>query len=467
MEQGYSDLQIIVLAAGEGTRMRSKTPKVLHRVLGRPLLEHVLHAVEQLSPRAIAVVVGRGADEVRAALGDPANVDWVLQRERRGTAHAVLAAQAAVAPDARDALIVCGDTPLLRPSTLASLIKARRREDADVAMLTAEPADPSGYGRVVRDASGRVAAVVEEKDATASERAIREVNAGVFCVRLPQLFDWLAKIDDRNAQKEFYLPEIVRIVCEEGGKVIAHRLDDATEMLGVNDRAQLAEVEAILQQQVIRDWQRQGVTIEQPHTVRIELGVSIGEDVVIHAGCQLLGQTHIGDDCEIGPYAVIRDVWLDDGVRVAPFSVLEGPETEVAQGARIGPFARLRPGTRLGEEVRIGNFVEVKNSVLGRGTKANHLSYLGDAEIGEDCNIGAGTITCNYDGANKHKTIIEDDVFVGSDTKLIAPIRVGKGATIGAGSILTRDVPAGGLTLTARPETIHRPGWRRPRKGKK
>ncbi len=463
--QAFEDLQIVVLAAGQGKRMRSRLPKVLHPVLGWPMLAHVLHAAEQLAPAGIAVVVGEHAAQIRAALGDPANVRWARQEKPRGTGDAVAASLACWEANIVDVLVLCGDTPLVSSALLRSLVEARRKHEAALALAVMRPQDPRGYGRIVRDADGTIARVVEEADADAKVRAIAEVNAGIYCFAADFLRAQISRLSADNAQGELYLPDLVALARKQQRAVVAVEVAEE-EALGVNDRVQLARAERILQRRIIQEWQRKGVTIEQPETVRIEMGVAIGEDTVIHAGCQLLGEVHIGDGCELGPYAVLRDVWLDDGVRVLPFSVLEGPETELAAGARVGPFARLRPGARLGEDVRVGNFVEVKNSVLGRGTKANHLTYLGDAEIGEGCNIGAGTITCNYDGANKHKTVIEDDVFVGSDTKLIAPVRVGKGATIGAGSIITKDVPPGGLTLSARVEQRHFPDWRRPRKKK-
>jgi len=383
----------------------------------------------------------------------------VIQDRQLGTAHAVRQAERVIG-DVRDVLIVCGDTPLLRAETLARLVQRHREMEADVTVLTATPPDPTGYGRIVRDEDGEVAAIVEERDADAEQRAIPEVSSGIYCVRKGVLFELLHQIENRNAQKEYYLPDIVPLALKAGHRVKSVPMGDSDEMLGVNNRAQLAQVEAIMQRRIIEDWQLRGVTIEMPHTVRIEAGVSLGMDTVVHAGCHLLGSTHIGDECEIGPHAVIADSWIDDRVVVRAHSVIEG--ASVACGCRIGPFARLRPEAKLDEDVRIGNFVEVKKSVIGRGSKVNHLSYVGDTTMGSNCNIGAGSITCNYDGANKHETWIGDDVFVGSDTKFIAPVRVGSGATIGAGSIITRDVPEGGLTLSARPELKHVPGWKRP-----
>ncbi|MDX8401139.1 MAG: bifunctional UDP-N-acetylglucosamine diphosphorylase/glucosamine-1-phosphate N-acetyltransferase GlmU [Mariprofundaceae bacterium] len=460
-ELHHPNLQVCVLAAGKGKRMRSNLPKVLHRVLGRALIDHVLQTVESLKPQGIAVVTGHGSDRVRAHVGQPGNLDWVIQDRQLGTGHAVRQAEEVIG-DVRDVLIVCGDTPLLRPETLAGLVRRHREAAADVTVLTATPPDPTGYGRILRDEAGAITAIVEERDASEAERAISEVSSGIYCVRRDVLFELLHQIGNRNAQGEYYLPDIVPIALRQGLKVEGLPMGDSDEMFGVNNRVQLAAVEAIMQRRIIEDWQMRGVTIEMPHTVRIEAAVSIGTDTVVHAGCQLLGSTHVGDECEIGPNAVLVDTWLDDGVRVYSFSHLEG--AAVGAAARIGPFARLRPGAELDEAVRIGNFVEIKQSVIGRGSKVNHLSYIGDTVMGAECNIGAGSITCNYDGANKHETVIGDDVFVGSDTKLIAPVKVGRGATIGAGSIITSDVPEGGLTLTERPAQRHVPGWKRPRK---
>ncbi len=398
-ELHHPNLQVCVLAAGKGKRMRSNLPKVLHRVLGRALIDHVLQTVESLKPQGIAVVTGHGSDRVRAHVGQPCNLDWVIQDKQLGTGHAVRQAEQVIG-DVRDVLIVCGDTPLLRPATLANLVREHRRIGADVTVLTATPPDPTGYGRIVRDEAGEITAIIEEKDADEAQRGIREVSSGIYCVRRDVLFDLLHQIGNRNAQGEYYLPDIVPIALKAGLKVGAMPMGDSDEMLGVNNRVQLAAVEAIMQRRIIEDWQMRGVTIEMPHTVRIEAGVSIGMDSVIHAGCHLLGSTHIGDECEIGPHAVLADTWLDDGVKVLAFSHLEG--ASAGAGSRIGPYARLRPEAELDEDVRIGNFVEVKKSVIGRGSKVNHLSYIGDTTMGAACNIGAGSITCNYDGANKH-----------------------------------------------------------------
>ncbi len=457
----YPDLQVVVLAAGKGTRMKSSRSKVLHSLLGIAMLEHVLHAVEQLHPKSIAVVTGHDGDTVRSYIGEIPNLQWVAQEQQLGTGHAVLQCERVIG-DAEHVLIVCGDTPLLRPETLDSLVQTHQTNASDVTVLTAHFGHPHGYGRIVRDKSGNIVSIVEEKDASEEQRQIKEVSSGIFCVKARELFRLLAKVENSNTQGEYYLPDIVPLALEAGLSVHSGTVGDVHEIQGINDRAQLAFAEKCMQQRIIRDWQMQGVSIENPETVRIESKVRIGNDTLIKAGSQLYGSTQIGDDCVIGPYAVLEDAWLDDGVEVFAFSHIQG--ANAGSGSKIGPFARLRPGAELDEQVHIGNFVEIKKSVIGRGSKINHLSYIGDASMGNGCNIGAGTITCNYDGANKHRTVIGDRVFVGSDTKLVAPIEVGSDATIGAGSIITRRVSEGGLTLSARPDQRHLPNWQRPTK---
>jgi bifunctional UDP-N-acetylglucosamine pyrophosphorylase/glucosamine-1-phosphate N-acetyltransferase len=458
----FSTLQVIILAAGKGTRMASNTPKVLHQVLGKSMLEHVLHTVEDLQPESVSLVAGHGIQAVKAHIGEPENLAWVEQKEQLGTGHAVLQTEAL--PSLADlALIVCGDTPLLTTETLASLIKQHQSNKATVSVLSAVVDNPQGYGRIVRDDDGNVLVIVEEKDASAKEKAITEVSSGIFCVNRDALFTYLHQVGNDNTQQEYYLPDILPLALADGKSVQATIMANSDEMLGVNDRIQLAQAEKIMQQRILKEWQSKGVTIEQADTVRIEASVNIGMDCTIKAGTQLLGSTHLGDGCVVGPYAVLQNSWLADDITVAPFSHLE--ETSIGDEAVVGPFARLRPGARLDDKVKIGNFVEVKKSVIGQGSKVNHLSYIGDTMMGQDCNIGAGTITCNYDGANKHQTMIGDGVFVGSDTKLVAPVQVGSGATIGAGSIITKQVQQDGLTLSARPEQRHVKNWVRPKKG--
>jgi len=457
----YPDLQVCVLAAGKGKRMRSNLPKVLHRVLGRAMIDHVLHTVEALRPKSIALVTGHASEMVREHVGQPVNLDWVIQDKQLGTGHAVQQCEKVIR-DVRDVLIVCGDTPLLSVDTLARLVDEHRQADTDVTVLTAKPANPFGYGRIVRDEHGDVTSIVEQKDATDEQREICEVSSGIYCVRHEVLFDLLHAIENRNAQEEYYLPDIVPLALKAGQSVAAVAMDDSDEMVGVNDRVDLAHVEGLMQRQIIQDWQRRGVTIEKPDTVRIEAGVKIGIDTVIQAGCYLIGTTNVGDECRVGPNAVLVNAWLDDRVNVYAFSHIHG--ASVGSDTLVGPYARLRPGAQLDEEVHIGNFVEVKKSVVGRGSKVNHLSYIGDATIGSSCNIGAGTITCNYDGANKFVTEIGDNVFVGSDTQLVAPVKVGNNSTIGAGSTITRNVAEGGLTLSERNAERYISGWKRPQK---
>jgi len=459
----YPDLQVCVLAAGQGKRMHSSQPKVLHKVLGRAMIDHVLHTVEELTPKGIAVVTGHASEQVRAHVGQPANLEWVIQDKQLGTGHAVKQCENVIR-NVRDVLIVCGDTPLLRSQTLSDLIEAHRSGGASVTVLTAWVENPFGYGRIRRDEKGKVSAIVEEKDASDEERAIREVSSGIYCVRHEVLFDLLRKLGNSNTQGEYYLPDIVPLALADGQSVDTLSMQDATEMVGVNNRAQLSEVEDMMQARIIRDWQMMGVTIEKPETVRIEATVNLAMDVLIQAGCYLIGATRIGDGCRVGPYAVLVDAWLDDDVEVFAFSHIHG--ANVGAQSKIGPFGRLRPGTVLGEDVHVGNFVEIKNSIVNRRSKVNHLSYIGDTDMGSACNIGAGSITCNYDGANKHRTRIGDDVFIGSDTKLIAPVEVRSSATIGAGSIITKTVESGGLTLSERPDQRHVAGWKRPAKNK-
>jgi len=460
----YPDLQVCVLAAGKGKRMRSNLPKVLHKVLGRAMIDHILHTVELLRPKGIAVVTGHASEMVREHVGQPVNLEWVIQDKQLGTGHAVKQCEQVIR-DVRDVLIVCGDTPLLQVETLDELVAKHRQSDSDVTVLTANPNNPFGYGRIVRDDNGHLSSIVEEKDATQEQRQISEVSSGIYCVRYDVLFELLHAIGNRNTQGEYYLPDIVPLALNAGQSVDAVMMGDADEMLGVNDRVHLAHVEDLMQRRIIEDWQRRGVTVEKPDTVRIEASVKIGIDTVIQAGCYLIGSTQIGDECRIGPNAVLVDAWLDDRVNVYAFSHIHG--ASVGSDTLIGPYARLRPEAQLDENVHIGNFVEVKKSVIGAGSKVNHLSYIGDTHIGSQCNIGAGTITCNYDGANKFLTEIGDDVFVGSDTQLVAPVRVGDNATIGAGSTITRDVKPGGLTMSVRNEQKHVPNWQRPEKDKR
>lgn len=452
-------LHVVILAAGQGTRMMSARPKVLQLLAGRPMLGHVIDAARALEAAAIHLVVGHGADAVRAwteGAYPGAPLHWALQAEQKGTAHAVQQALPQI-PDAAQVLVLYGDVPLVSPAMLRDLVAAGRA----LALATVELDAPRGYGRIVRDRRRRVTGIVEEKDATAKQRAIREVNTGLMSAPAERLRGWLTKVKNKNASGEFYLTDVVAMAAK-AGLAIATVAADPAEVEGANDRAQLARLERLLQARQAAALMQDGLALADP--VRFDLRGRLvhGRDVSVDVGCVLEGEVELGEGVRIGPYCVLRDVRLGAGTVVHAHSVLEGCTAEA--DCVIGPYARVRPTTRLAAGAHVGNFVEVKNSALGAGTKANHLAYVGDAEVGARTNIGAGVITCNYDGANKHLTTIGDDVFVGSDTQLVAPVTVHDGATIGAGSTITRDVPAGGLTIARAREQKTLPGWQRPRK---
>ena len=449
-------LDVVVLAAGLGKRMRSDLPKVLHPLAGRPLLAHVIDAARALAPRKIFVVHGHGADKVRAAFPD-SGVDWVLQAEQLGTGHAVLQALSQVSPDA-DVLILYGDVPLVRSATLKRLLEGAR---GGVAVLVAELADPSGYGRIVRDGARRVARIVEQKDATASELAIREVNAGFFCLSARRLAPWLSKIGNDNAQKEYYLTDLVALAVADAVPVVAVKADDHWEVAGVNSMQELAVLERVCQGREARRLLDAGVTLADPARIDVRGALECGRDVSIDVNCVFEGRVRLGDNVRVGPNCVLKNVSIGSGTEVLAFSHLD--DAEIGERCRVGPFARLRPGANLAEDVHVGNFVEVKASRLGAGSKANHLSYIGDSEVGSRVNVGAGTITCNYDGAAKHRTVIEDDCFIGSDATLVAPVRIARGSYIGAGSTISKDTPPGQLTV-ARARQVSIPSWKSPRK---
>ncbi len=449
-------LDVVVLAAGLGKRMRSDLPKVLHPLAGRPLLAHVIDAARALAPRKIFVVHGHGADKVRAAFPD-SGVDWVLQADQLGTGHAVLQALPQLSSGA-NVLILYGDVPLVRPATLKRLVEGAR---GGLAMLTAELADPSGYGRIVRDAAQRVARIVEQKDATASELAIREVNAGFFCLSARRLAPWLSKIGNDNAQKEYYLTDLVALAVADAVPVVAVKAEDHWEVAGVNSMQELAVLERVCQGREARRLLDAGVTLADPARIDVRGALECGRDVSIDVNCVFEGRVRLGDKVRVGPNCVLKSVSIGAGTEVLAFSHLD--DAEIGERCRVGPFARLRPGANLAEDVHVGNFVEVKASRLGAGSKANHLSYLGDSEVGSRVNVGAGTITCNYDGAAKHRTVIEDDCFIGSDATLVAPVRIARGSYIGAGSTISKDTPPGQLTV-ARARQVSIPSWKPPRK---
>jgi len=452
-------LSILILAAGQGTRMRSELPKVLHPLAGRPLLAHVLETAKSLEPHAIQVVYGHGGEQVRTALAEQP-VQWIEQAEQLGTGHAVQQAMPRIADDAL-VLVLYGDVPLTVPHTLRTLVS--RAGTDRLALLTVALDDPTGYGRIVRAADGRVVRIIEHKDATDEQRRIREINTGILAVPAAPLRRWLQALGNDNSQGEYYLTDIIEMAVADGVEVVTAAPASEAEVMGINDKLQLAELERVYQRRQADDLMRAGATLMDPARFDLRGHLKVGADVVIDINAVFEGDVVLGDRVRIGPNAVIRDSRIDADVEVFANTVIE--QAVIGAGSRIGPFARIRPETELAERVHVGNFVEIKKSGVAAGSKINHLSYVGDTTIGSGVNIGAGTITCNYDGANKHRTVIEDDVFVGSDTQLVAPVTVGKGATIGAGSTITRDVPPGELTLSRTPQTTVS-GWTRPTKGR-
>lgn len=453
-------LSVVILAAGEGKRMKSALPKVLQPLAGRPLLAHVIDTARSLRPAVIHVVYGHGGERVREALAKE-QVEWTLQARQLGTGHAVLQAVPKI-PDDHRVLVLYGDVPLLGRETLERLVTAARRDE--VALLTMTPADPTGYGRIVRNAEGRVERIVEQKDASAQERSIAECNTGVLAAPSRLLKQWLGGLRAANAQGEYYLTDVVEMAAQAGVSVTPVACEDPIEALGVNDKVQLATLEAVCRQRAARELMLAGVTIADPARVDVRGSVQHGKDVFIDVNVVFEGAVKLGDRVRIGPGCVIRDAQIGDDTQVFPHCVIEG--AVIGPGCNIGPFARFRPTSSLSAGVHIGNFVEVKNSTLAEGSKANHLSYVGDAQVGARVNIGAGTIIANYDGANKHRTVIEDDAHTGSNSVLVAPITVGAGATVAAGSTVANQVPAGKLTIArARQTTIE--NWVRPTKQKK
>jgi bifunctional UDP-N-acetylglucosamine pyrophosphorylase/glucosamine-1-phosphate N-acetyltransferase len=452
-------MNIVILAAGMGKRMNSALPKVLHPLAGKPLLSHVIDTARTLKPTRLVVVVGHGAERVQAAVGAP-DVQFAVQEQQLGTGHAVQQALPLVDP-AVPTLVLYGDVPLTRASTLERLVDAANNGRYGVLTVTLD--DPTGYGRIVRDAAGAVQKIVEQKDASADERRIAEINTGIVVTPTQQLADWLASLKNDNAQGEFYLTDVVERALEAGVEVVTAQPDEKWETLGVNSKQQLAELERVHQRNVANALLVAGVTLLDPARIDVRGTLQCGRDVSIDVNCVFEGQVTLADNVTIGPNCVIRDAQIGAGTRVDAFTHIEGGTT----GANVvlGPYARLRPGATLGDEAHVGNFVEVKNAVLGRGSKANHLAYVGDSDVGARVNIGAGVITCNYDGANKHRTVIEDDVFVGSDTQLVAPVRIGRGVTIAAGTTVWKDVAEGELVLNKKTQ-VSRQGYVRPAKKK-
>ncbi|HEU4516843.1 MAG TPA: bifunctional UDP-N-acetylglucosamine diphosphorylase/glucosamine-1-phosphate N-acetyltransferase GlmU [Steroidobacteraceae bacterium] len=450
-------LTVVILAAGQGKRMGSDLPKVLQPLAGRPLLAHVVDTARALGPAAIHVVYGHGGDRVRAAFNG-ADLGWALQAEQKGTGHALMQALPSV-PDGHSVLVLYGDVPLIRAKTLADLVG--RARDAGLALLSARLADPAGYGRVIRDGAGRVVRIVEEKDANHKERAIDEINTGVLAAPAAKLRGWLGSLKADNAQGEYYLTDCIGAAVRDGCAVEAVVADEPSEVLGVNDKLQLAEAEAAHRLARATALMRAGVTVVDPARLDVRGEVHCGRDVLLDVNVILQGTVRLGDRVKVGAGCVLVDCEIGDDSELRVNSLVEG--ATAGKGCVIGPFARLRPGTRLADGVHVGNFVEVKNSTLGAGSKANHLTYLGDSTIGSKVNVGAGTVTCNYDGVNKHRTEIGDGAFIGSGSMLVAPVAVGAEATIGAGSTITKPAPAGKLTVErSRQVTVE--SWKRPEK---
>lgn len=452
-------LTVVILAAGQGTRMRSATPKVLHPVAGKSMLAHVIDTARALKPKSIHVVIGHGAEQVRDAFSAP-DLSFVVQPQQLGTGHAV--AQAMPHVDAEQVLVLYGDVPLIQQATIERLLT--HADPDQLALLTVFLADPTGYGRIIRDQKHAVQAIVEQKDASPEQRQICEGNTGILLAPATRLKAWLARLSNNNAQGEYYLTDVIAMAVGDGVAVATEQPENAWEVQGANDRIQLAELERHYQTRAARSLMQQGVTLRDPQRLDVRGEVEVGRDILIDVNVILEGQVIIEDDVQIGPNCVIRNSILRKGSSVKANSHLDG--AELGEGSDCGPFARLRPGTVLGPRAHVGNFVEIKNARLGEGTKAGHLTYLGDTLTGSHCNIGAGTITCNYDGANKWQTVLGNDVFIGSNNSLVAPVSISDGATTGAGSTISQEVPAAALGI-GRAKQRNIAGWKRPEKVKK
>lgn len=455
IETAPAAIVAVVLAAGRGTRMKSERVKVLHQVLGRAMVAWPVEAASEAGASRVAVVIGPDGQAVREALEAELpgrRLEFCVQAAPLGTGDAVRSAKAAIG-EAHTVLILCGDTPALDAETLRGLLAAHSASDAALTVLSFRLADPTGYGRIVRDEAGGVLRIVEHRDASDAERGIDEVNAGIYVVRRDVLLGTIDQIGSDNAQGEIYLTDVVELAAAGGHAVQAHLLGEPWRVSGINTRVQLAELEEAMLVERRRRLMESGATLQTPESIRIEGPVEVGRDTVLGPGVQLLGRTRIGDNVRIDAGCVLRDVVVEDGAHLLPYVVAE--DAHIGRGATAGPFTHLRTGTVLGVGAKAGNFVELKKSVIGEGSKVNHLSYLGDCAVGHRVNIGAGTITCNYDGTNKHRTIIEDEVFIGSDTQLVAPVRLGRRSTVAAGTTVTRDVPEGALVLSRVAQTVH------------
>lgn len=437
-----SNRYAIILAAGQGTRMKSKLYKVLHPVCGKPMVQHVIDHVNQLQIEDIVTVIGHGAEKVQDQLGD--SCKYALQDQQLGTAHAVMQAESVLSGKSGTTLVICGDTPLIKAETMEELIALHERSQAKATILTAYADNPTGYGRVLRGEGGLVEKIVEHKDASDEERYVKEINTGTYCFDNQALFSALKKVSNENVQGEYYLPDVIEILKQEGETVTAFQSSDFEETLGVNDRVALSQAEQILRKRINESHMRNGVTIIDPLTTFIEADVQIGQDTVINPGSCIKGNSVIGQDCLIGPNTEISDCEIGDGTEIFQ-SVVH--ESRIGSAVKIGPFAHVRPHSDIHDSVKIGNFVEIKKAVFGNGSKASHLSYIGDAEVGENVNIGCGSITVNYDGKNKHLTKIEDNVFIGCNSNLVAPVTIGEGAYVAAGSTITQDVPQEALSV--------------------
>jgi len=453
------DLHIIILAAGQGTRMKSDLPKVLHPLAHKPLLQHVLDVAQGLQAAHVHVVYGHGGEAVKSSFPNYP-VNWVLQDKQLGTGHAVEQVMPAL-PEQRQVLILYGDVPLIQKATLTKLIDASA--GGCLGLLTAELPVPTGYGRIIRDAKGAVIKIVEEKDASAQQKQITEINTGMLAMNSTQLKKWLSQLENNNAQGEYYLTDVIGMAAIEGVTINTVRPAVLAEIEGVNNKMQLAQLERVYQMRQAEQLMQQGVTLRDPARIDVRGDLEVGRDVTIDVNVIFEGKVKLGNGVTIGPNNMIKDSVLADNVTVYANSIID--TANIGVGCGIGPFARVRPGTQLAENVKVGNFVEIKKSTIDAGSKINHLSYVGDTTMGKNVNVGAGTITCNYDGANKHQTVIGDNVFIGSDTQLVAPVEIGSGATIGAGSTITHDAPKGELTLSRSPQKT-RDGWKRPVKNK-